>query len=124
YSNGAKADYQTYLDSVAGWRKGSGSYPQRFSHLSQAQIPSCADKKGLVVIGSLPLEQARSAQAFAQKMGWPVLADPQSGLSSDWAHYDVWLQLPEFVNELESCELIIQFGSRIISKRLNQWIDK
>ncbi|MCQ9052136.1 2-succinyl-5-enolpyruvyl-6-hydroxy-3-cyclohexene-1-carboxylic-acid synthase [Vibrio diabolicus] len=124
YSNGAKADYQTYLDSVAGWRKGSGSYTQRFSHLSQAQIPSCADKKGLVVIGSLPLEQAKSAQAFAQKMGWPVLADPQSGLSSDWAHYDVWLQLPEFVNELESCELIIQFGSRIISKRLNQWVDK
>ncbi|MCS0456441.1 2-succinyl-5-enolpyruvyl-6-hydroxy-3-cyclohexene-1-carboxylic-acid synthase [Vibrio diabolicus] len=124
YSNGAKADYQTYLDSVAGWRKGSGSYTQRFSHLSQAKIPSCADKKGLVVIGSLPLEQAKSAQAFAQKMGWPVLADPQSGLSSDWAHYDVWLQLPEFVNELESCELIIQFGSRIISKRLNQWIDK
>ncbi|EMB9235481.1 2-succinyl-5-enolpyruvyl-6-hydroxy-3-cyclohexene-1-carboxylic-acid synthase [Vibrio alginolyticus] len=124
YSNGAKADYQTYLDSVAGWRKGSGTYTQRFSHLSQANIPSCSDKKGLVVIGSLPLEQAQSAQAFAQKMGWPVLADPQSGLSSDWAHYDVWLQLPEFVNELESCELIIQFGSRIISKRLNHWIDK
>ncbi|ENN2392938.1 2-succinyl-5-enolpyruvyl-6-hydroxy-3-cyclohexene-1-carboxylic-acid synthase [Vibrio alginolyticus] len=124
YSNGAKADYQTYLDSVAGWRKGSGTYTQRFSHLSQANIPSCSDKKGLVVIGSLPLEQARSAQAFAQKMGWPVLADPQSGLSSDWAHYDVWLQRPEFVNELESCELIIQFGSRIISKRLNHWIDK
>ncbi|MCS0301824.1 2-succinyl-5-enolpyruvyl-6-hydroxy-3-cyclohexene-1-carboxylic-acid synthase [Vibrio diabolicus] len=124
YSNGAKADYHTYLDSVAGWRKGSGTYTQRFSHLSQAHIPSCADKKGLVVIGSLPLEQAKSAQAFAQKMGWPVLADPQSGLSSDWAHYDVWLQLPEFVNELESCELIIQFGSRIISKRLNHWIDK
>ncbi len=124
YSNGAKADYQTYLDSVAGWRKGSGTYTQRFSHLSQANIPSCSDKKGLVVIGSLPLEQARSAQAFAQKMGWLVLADPQSGLSSDWAHYDVWLQRPEFVNELESCELIIQFGSRIISKRLNHWIDK
>ncbi|WP_215810602.1 2-succinyl-5-enolpyruvyl-6-hydroxy-3-cyclohexene-1-carboxylic-acid synthase [Vibrio alginolyticus] len=124
YSNGAKADYQTYLDSVAGWRKGSGTYTRRFSHLSQANIPSCSDKKGLVVIGSLPLEQARSAQAFAQKMGWPVLADPQSGLSSDWAHYDVWLQRPEFVNELESCELIIQFGSRIISKRLNHWIDK
>ncbi|ELB2882455.1 2-succinyl-5-enolpyruvyl-6-hydroxy-3-cyclohexene-1-carboxylic-acid synthase [Vibrio alginolyticus] len=124
YSNGAKADYQTYLDSVAGWRKGSGTYTQRFSHLSQANIPSCSDKKGLVVIGSLPLEQAQSAQAFAQKMGWPVLADPQSGLSSDWAYYDVWLQRPEFVNELESCELIIQFGSRIISKRLNQWIDK
>ncbi|EGQ7648926.1 TPA: 2-succinyl-5-enolpyruvyl-6-hydroxy-3-cyclohexene-1-carboxylic-acid synthase [Vibrio alginolyticus] len=124
YSNGAKADYQTYLDSVAGWRKGSGTYTQRFSHLSQANIPPFSDKKGLVVIGSLPLEQARSAQAFAQKMGWPVLADPQSGLSSDWAYYDVWLQLPEFANELESCELIIQFGSRIISKRLNQWIDK
>ncbi|MCG6322492.1 2-succinyl-5-enolpyruvyl-6-hydroxy-3-cyclohexene-1-carboxylic-acid synthase, partial [Vibrio alginolyticus] len=124
YSNGAKADYQTYLDSVAGWRKGSGTYTQRFSHLSQANIPPFSDKKGLVVIGSLPLEQAKSAQAFAQKMGWPVLADPQSGLSSDWAYYDVWLQLPEFVNELESCELIIQFGSRIISKRLNQWIDK
>ncbi|MGB2079248.1 MAG: thiamine pyrophosphate-dependent enzyme, partial [Vibrio sp.] len=85
-----------------------------------AQIKGCA--KGLVVIGSVSLEQAQAARAFAERLGWPVLADPQSGVSTPWQHYDIWLQSDECAATLASSELIVQFGARLVSKRLLAWI--
>ncbi|MGY0616310.1 2-succinyl-5-enolpyruvyl-6-hydroxy-3-cyclohexene-1-carboxylic-acid synthase [Vibrio sp. FJH11] len=122
YSSGRKSEYQSYLSSVATWRESNRTYTRRFRKLSVCDIPSCEDKKGIVVIGSLPLEEADAALSFARKMGWPVLADPQSGVSSEWAHYDLWLRVPNVAQKLESCDLIVQFGSRIVSKQLNGWI--
>ena len=123
YSSGRKSAYQSYLSSVATWRESNSTYTRCFRTLSVSDIPSCEDKKGIVVIGSLPLEEAEAAFSFGRKMGWPVLADPQSGVSSEWAHYDLWLRLPNVAQQLESCDLIVQFGSRIVSKQLNNWIE-
>ncbi|MGR5237906.1 2-succinyl-5-enolpyruvyl-6-hydroxy-3-cyclohexene-1-carboxylic-acid synthase [Vibrio alfacsensis] len=124
YSNGGKRVYQSYLDTVSGWRESDSTYCQRFMPLASHSIPECGDKKGVVILGSLPLKEAQAAKRFAEQMGWPVLADPQSGVSSQWAYYDVWLQHAKFAEQLEPCDLIVQFGSRIISKRLNQWLEK
>ncbi len=123
YSTGSKSEYQTYLDTVIAWRKGNSTYTQRFNAFSAIEIPAIENKKGIVLIGSLPLDQATAALSFAQKMGWPVLADSQSGVSSEWAHYDLWLSVENLAQQLDSCDLIVQFGSRIISKRLNRWIE-
>ncbi len=124
YSNGEKSAYQPYLDTVAHWRNSTAAYCQRFLSHGVGELPNFGGKKGAVVIGSLPLQQAQAARTFAEKMGWPVFADPQSGVSSDWAYYDLWLQHEVFKQRLDECDLIVQFGSRIISKRLNQWIEK
>ncbi|MDF5436546.1 2-succinyl-5-enolpyruvyl-6-hydroxy-3-cyclohexene-1-carboxylic-acid synthase, partial [Vibrio parahaemolyticus] len=124
YSNTEKSTYQDYLDTVAGWRDSKVTYCQRFNPKTSSAIPSCGDNKGVVVIGSLPLVQAQAARAFAEQMGWPVLADPQSGVSSDWAHFDLWLQNSKLASLLDGCDLIVQFGSRIISKRFNHWLEK
>ncbi len=123
YSTGTKAEYNTYISTLTAWRESSTTYTTRFSTFVGRDIPSCANKKGVVLIGSLPLVEAQAALSFADEMGWPVFADPQSGVSSDWAHYDLWLSVPSLAQLLASCDLIIQFGSRIISKRLNQWIE-
>ncbi|MDV6253013.1 2-succinyl-5-enolpyruvyl-6-hydroxy-3-cyclohexene-1-carboxylic-acid synthase [Vibrio sp. EA2] len=123
YSSDSKSQYKDYLSSVDAWRESSQTYTQRFAPLAVSDIPSFAHKKGLVIIGSLPLQDSQAALSFAQQMGWPVLADPQSGVSSEWAHYDLWLPVANLTQQLESCDLIVQFGSRIISKRLNQWIE-
>ncbi|MGR5422966.1 2-succinyl-5-enolpyruvyl-6-hydroxy-3-cyclohexene-1-carboxylic-acid synthase [Vibrio sp. PNB22_4_1] len=124
YSNGEKSIYQSYLDMVGSWHESADTYCRRFISLTNGERPKCDDKKGLVIIGSLPLEQAQAAKQFARQMGWPILADPQSGVSSDWAYYDLWLQHSTFAEQIECCDLIVQFGSRIISKRLNQWLEK
>ncbi len=123
YSTGVKSEYQTYLSSVTAWRDSHTTYTKRFGAVVLDEIPPFEDKKGVVIIGSLPLEDSAAALSFAKKMGWPVFADPQSGVSSEWAYYDLWLPLSNLSQQLKSCDLIVQFGSRIISKRLNKWIE-
>ncbi|MGL6316301.1 2-succinyl-5-enolpyruvyl-6-hydroxy-3-cyclohexene-1-carboxylic-acid synthase [Vibrio sp. WXL103] len=81
-------------------------------------------KKGVLILGRLKVEQAEQALLLAERLGWPVLADPQSGVSSDWAHYDLWLQTKKGQDLLQGCEWIVQLGDRVVSKRLNQWIER
>ncbi|WGW01348.1 2-succinyl-5-enolpyruvyl-6-hydroxy-3-cyclohexene-1-carboxylic-acid synthase [Vibrio sp. YMD68] len=130
--------FKGYQDTVSGWRQSKEPYciqHDRIPHGNQYQdqyphwvSTDLFSKKGLVIIGRVERDQAAAAIEFAHRLGWPVLCDPQSGVSSDWAHYDVWLQLssashPE-KNVLNQCMAVIQCGSRIISKRLNQWLDQ
>lgn len=126
YSAESKAIYQDYLDGVARWWQGSETYTRKLSAQSvpNIQVTDFIDKKGVIIAGSVTLEEATKAKRLAQKLGWPLLCDPQSGQTSEWAHYDLWLQNADKAEELNQCELVIQLGSRIVSKRLNQWLLK
>lgn len=77
-------------------------------------------RKGVVILGSISLEQAQAGLNLAKALGWPILCDPQSGVTSEWAHYDLWLQNAEANDALKQCEVVIQIGARLVSKRLNQ----
>ena len=92
------------------------------NHFQQHILNYIYDLKVVVVIGKMPLEEALKAKAFAEKYGWPVLCNPQSGISSDWAHFDLWLQSPHYMSMLSQAECIFQFGARLVSKRIGQWI--
>ncbi|KYN82070.1 2-succinyl-5-enolpyruvyl-6-hydroxy-3-cyclohexene-1-carboxylate synthase [Vibrio cidicii] len=124
YSDGDKALYAEYLASIALWLRSEQVYSAQSLHLHNT-LPigeSWWQKKGLVVIGSLPLADAQAALAFAKQLGWPVLCDVQSGVTSEWAGYDLWLQNPKASAQLAQAELVVQFGSRLVSKRWNQWL--
>ncbi|WP_332401699.1 2-succinyl-5-enolpyruvyl-6-hydroxy-3-cyclohexene-1-carboxylic-acid synthase [Vibrio metschnikovii] len=126
YSSHERELYADYLATVDEWRQGQQPYSQRYQTLS-APLPSdnaLLSQKGLVIIGSLPLVQAQAALSFAEQLGWPVLCDPQSGVSSEWAHYDLWLQNSTARALLSECQHIVQFGARIVSKRLSQWLEQ
>ncbi len=126
YSAESKAVYQDYLDGVARWWQGSETYTRKLSAHSvpNIQVADFIDKKGVIIVGSVTLEEATKAKSLAHKLGWPLLCDPQSGQTSEWAHYDLWLQNADKAEELNQCELVTQLGSRIVSKRLNQWLLK
>lgn len=126
YSDGDESVYQSYIESIRIWRNSGDVYSQRhYSELNIAPIPSqWLQAKGLVIIGSLPLTDALAAKQFADRLGWPTLCDPQSGISSDWAHYDLWLQNATAKEIINQCQHIVQFGSRIVSKRLHQWLSE
>jgi 2-succinyl-5-enolpyruvyl-6-hydroxy-3-cyclohexene-1-carboxylate synthase len=118
--------YQDYLAPVSRWQAGDMPY----TRLSVAQDISAiatdaqrlSERKGLVVVGSVGLGEAQAVQKLAGQLGWPLLCDVQSGISSDWQHYDIWLQHPQAEQELAACNLILQVGGRIVSKRLNAFI--
>ncbi|GAB7219543.1 2-succinyl-5-enolpyruvyl-6-hydroxy-3-cyclohexene-1-carboxylic-acid synthase [Vibrio comitans] len=76
------------------------------------------NENGLIIIGRLPFEHSMKVKQLAQQLGWPVLCDPQSGVSSEWQGYDIWLQNDAAKAKLAQCDVVIQFGARLVSKRL------
>ncbi|MCV5427370.1 2-succinyl-5-enolpyruvyl-6-hydroxy-3-cyclohexene-1-carboxylate synthase, partial [Escherichia coli] len=70
-------------------------------------------------------EQAQVVAELAEQLGWPLLADLQSQIrfdSRNLIHMDMALNDPEFVAELGRAEVLLQFGARLVSKRLGQFI--
>lgn len=83
-------------------------------------------KRGVIVAGRIqdPAE-GRAVAELAQRLGWPLLADLQSQIRFDdrsLIHVDLALQDGGFVAELARAEVLLQFGARLISKRLGQFI--
>ncbi|SON49964.1 2-succinyl-5-enolpyruvyl-6-hydroxy-3-cyclohexene-1-carboxylic-acid synthase [Vibrio tapetis] len=125
YGEGALPWQHDYLLPLSSWYQDQAkqTYVQTATACEQANPPLPLwqpQRKGVVILGSISLEQAQSGLKLAQHLGWPVLCDPQSGVTSEWAHFDFWLQNPEANVVLSQCDVVIQFGARLVSKRLNQ----
>ncbi|QMV13899.1 2-succinyl-5-enolpyruvyl-6-hydroxy-3-cyclohexene-1-carboxylic-acid synthase [Vibrio spartinae] len=119
-------DDAVYLAGVLPWLATREPYIIKQSEppSSLQSEPSLYRQRGVVIIGSLTLVEAEQAKAFAQQLGWPVFCDPQSGVSSDWAYFDIWLHHSSARQILSECDVIIQFGGQLVSKRLNQWLQQ
>ncbi|MEI8634877.1 2-succinyl-5-enolpyruvyl-6-hydroxy-3-cyclohexene-1-carboxylic-acid synthase [Vibrio sp. PP-XX7] len=118
-----------YLSGIQDWVQSGEPYSHQSSMIPSMAAPgfpsleaTLLQCKGVVIIGSLDLAAAQQVKVFAQALGWPVLCDPQSGVSSAWAHFDLWLQHPRLAEMLSPCEVVIQFGAHLVSKRLNCWL--
>ncbi len=96
--------------------------PSGVDDVTLAELELCSSKQGVLILGQLELEESKQGLELAKRLGWPVFCDPQSGVSSEWAHFDLWLQDIRYADQLQSCDCIVQFGSRLVSKRLNAWL--
>lgn len=85
--------------------------------------PAISARRGVVVAGQLAPGQARGIAAWAAELGWPLLGDAQSGVAPALAHADLWLGHPLAEACLAQAEVVIQFGARLISKRLSHWLE-
>ncbi|MGL5041331.1 MAG: 2-succinyl-5-enolpyruvyl-6-hydroxy-3-cyclohexene-1-carboxylic-acid synthase, partial [Aeromonas sp.] len=123
-------DFSDYLAPLGDWL----CSPTPWSPWQQSE-PSCPpqaqwerfwQQRGIVVAGRITdPTQAQAAAALAEQLGWPLLADLQSQIrfdSRNLIHMDLALNDPEFVAELGRAEVLLQFGARLISKRLGQFI--
>ncbi|MGL5091607.1 MAG: 2-succinyl-5-enolpyruvyl-6-hydroxy-3-cyclohexene-1-carboxylic-acid synthase [Aeromonas sobria] len=102
------------------WQQSEPACPQ------QSEWREWQHKRGVMVAGRISdPEQAQAVAALAEQLGWPLLADLQSQIRFDGRnliHMDLALNDPEFVAELGRAEVLLQFGARLISKRLGQFI--
>lgn len=103
------------------WRHAYDALYSNFGD-STAELISLFPKKGVIIIGAVSLDEAIKIKAFGENLGWPVFADPQSGVSTKFQHYDIWLQAEQYKARFEEAEVILQFGGRLVSKRLLAWI--
>ncbi|MPZ99368.1 MAG: 2-succinyl-5-enolpyruvyl-6-hydroxy-3-cyclohexene-1-carboxylic-acid synthase [Dehalococcoidia bacterium] len=88
-----------------------------------------AGKRGLILAGpesrGLPVE---GITALAGALGWPVVADPLSGLRAGTHRLDAVIEtadalarVPEFTARAAP-EVVLRFGAQPTSKPLNQWL--
>ncbi|WP_239254247.1 2-succinyl-5-enolpyruvyl-6-hydroxy-3-cyclohexene-1-carboxylic-acid synthase [Listeria ilorinensis] len=99
-------------------------------HAIERMVKDCAGKKGMIIVG--PINKKELDEAFVQlarKLGWPILADPLSGLRSYGEldeiiidQYDAFMKNPDHLTELTP-EIIIRFGAMPVSKPLKIWLE-
>ena len=81
-------------------------------------------KRGVIVAGQLSPEQAMGINSWANTMGWILLTDIQSGVEPTTPYADIWLANQTVRQKLLQADILIQFGSRFISKRINQFLNE
>jgi 2-succinyl-5-enolpyruvyl-6-hydroxy-3-cyclohexene-1-carboxylate synthase len=92
------------------------------THAQGVDFNGLNQRKGLIILGQLTLEEAEIGVKLARDLGWPIWCDPQSGVNSEWGHYDLWLQNKKLAQGVASCDCIVQIGPRLVSKRLLAWL--
>lgn len=116
-----------YLSPISDWLLGTGPY-LRFTAAIPDFSPVLSDwphlqhQKGVLVVGKVTQADRFAISRLAEKLGWPLLCDPQACEGSGYAGFDIWLQNAACKAVLAQAELVVQFGSRLVSKRLGQFI--
>ncbi len=79
-------------------------------------------KRGVIVVGKLPLEQGMGLKLWAETLGWCLISDVQSGIDAALPYADIWLSNKTVEQRLLQADIVIQFGTQIVSKRVNQFL--
>lgn len=104
-------------------RRADASAPPDLSDL-EALVSGA--ERGVIVAGR-GCSGATAVAKLGERLGWPVLADPLSGLRSGRddvvAAFDALLRSEAFA-AAEAVAVVLQFGSAPASKVLQQWLDR
>jgi 2-succinyl-5-enolpyruvyl-6-hydroxy-3-cyclohexene-1-carboxylate synthase len=95
-------------------------------HALAARI--AAAPRGAIVCGPTPEDVAEPAARLAEQAGWPLLAEPTSGVrcgdhdrSHVVAHYDVLLRVERFCRD-HAPQLVLRVGDTPTSRPLRGWL--
>ncbi|MFC7368664.1 2-succinyl-5-enolpyruvyl-6-hydroxy-3-cyclohexene-1-carboxylic-acid synthase [Vreelandella zhaodongensis] len=138
YPSNSLVDASDYLTPLGRWLTTSAPWSD---WQTRAAIPplksdwkAFSQQRGLIVIGRVEdsvegrvdaSHQAQQVLELSKQLGWPLLADVQSQVrfdSHNLIHFDLALHDERFSEELAKAEVLLQFGGRLISKRLTQFI--
>lgn len=136
YPDGSAADFSEYLTSVQPWFSNGLPYAieRPLRHTTDAAHPDLkcwqqfAALPGLIVVGALPdRASANAVKALARALDWPLFADIQSQLKTDpdcLGLTDLLLCNEVSRKTLLQSRHLLQFGSRLVSKRLQTFVDQ
>lgn len=140
YPGSGLVDASDYLAPLGRWLAGATPWSDWSWGNSQTStaIPALnnewkafAQQRGLIVVGRVEggrvddRQQAQQVVELSRQLGWPLLADVQSQVHFDphnLLHFDLALHDERFSAELANAEVLLQFGGRLISKRLTHFI--
>lgn len=124
YQGNYEAQFNEYIQPLGSWFADNKPFVKHsaltLDVLPVYQIPDEVwNKKGIIIVGAITHSEQVAVKAFARATGWPIFTDIQSGLVSDWCGYDVWLTMPSVMQKLEALQVVIQFGTRLVSPKLD-----
>ncbi len=77
-------------------------------------------ERGLLVVGNT--REGDRIRPLAESLGWPVIADPGSGLRTRAGELPL-IRYAQWMNDLPQPDLLLQLGSRLVSGKLEQWLE-
>lgn len=80
-------------------------------------------KRGIVIIGQIPHDQGVGLAQWAETLGWCAISDVQSGVGSTLPYADLCLSHSHVQQKLLQADIVIQFGTQLVSKRVNQFLE-
>ncbi|WP_249977880.1 2-succinyl-5-enolpyruvyl-6-hydroxy-3-cyclohexene-1-carboxylic-acid synthase [Vreelandella olivaria] len=130
YPTGEEVDATRYLAPLGSWLAGltpwSDWFPGAAKPAYQAAWDEFTQQRGIIIVGCMDdPHQAQRVVELSQWLGWPLLADLQSQVRFDphsLIHVDLALQDACVTKELARAAVLLQFGGRLISKRLTRFI--
>ena len=88
-------------------------------------VPAEFDRqRGVIIVGGRHGVDPFAIETIARRLGWPILADPQSGCRAGElavSTFDSILRHPEFARA-HAPEIVVRFGRPPASKVLSQWV--
>ncbi len=93
--------------------------------LERCALAVRAHPRGFLVSGWGAQVSVATAERFAEAAGWPILADPLSGLRVGVhaiASYEAMLRIPAFAAATRP-ELVVRVGAPLTSRVANEWLD-
>ena len=131
YPNNEVINYSEYLTPLNQWLTNKTPFTcyqhsqEKYLQYNEKQL---AGKKVLIIAGRLTdIYQAQLIAQFSLQMNYPLFADIQSSITkqnNNINYYDLLLTNTAFQKNLTQADIIIQFGDKLISKRLGQFIKK
>ncbi|MDG6881793.1 2-succinyl-5-enolpyruvyl-6-hydroxy-3-cyclohexene-1-carboxylate synthase [Phocoenobacter uteri] len=79
-------------------------------------------KRGVIVVGKLTAGEGAKLRNWAETLGWCLICDIQSSVTPNLPYADIWLANNTVRKRLSQADIVIQFGTQIISKRVNQFL--
>ncbi|CAG8999827.1 MAG: 2-succinyl-5-enolpyruvyl-6-hydroxy-3-cyclohexene-1-carboxylate synthase [Candidatus Celerinatantimonas neptuna] len=120
-------DYSQYLAPIQHWLSATTPLCQKAHYQKlpeQAQSwPPSQESSVAIVLGALDESECHLILSWARHTGWPILADIQSQAFSHPLVIDTCEMLLEHSKpQAQHFDLVIQFGGRLVSKKLQQWL--
>ncbi|OOR99107.1 2-succinyl-5-enolpyruvyl-6-hydroxy-3-cyclohexene-1-carboxylic-acid synthase [Canicola haemoglobinophilus] len=119
-------DLHPWLNNIQSWLKQNRNWIQHQEQHQEVITHKYWDqwrtKRGVIIVGRLPAEQAMGIAEWAENMGWTMITDIQSHVKPTLPYADIWLANQTVRQKLLQAEIVIQFGSGLIGKRINQFL--
>ncbi|HDR1813766.1 TPA: 2-succinyl-5-enolpyruvyl-6-hydroxy-3-cyclohexene-1-carboxylic-acid synthase [Pasteurella multocida] len=125
-ANETEIDTHSWLESIQCWLNQHKPWIKHQTDQKEVLMHANWDHwrtmRGVIVVGRLPVEQTMGIMAWANTMGWIALTDVQSSVEASLPYADIWLANQTVKQKLLQADIVIQFGSGFISKRVNQFL--